>query len=63
MATGSPLSVLVLIWSWTDQNLHVGLNNLIGKFADDTKIGKSVLTDGDRSSLQDLLVVSAWSKT
>ncbi len=43
-------------------DLDVGLNNRISKFADDTKIGKSVLTDEDRQSLQeDLHKISAWS--
>ncbi len=33
--------------------VDVGLNNLISKFADDTKIGKSIHTDEDRQSLQE----------
>ncbi len=32
--------------------MDVGINNLISKFADDTKFGTSVLTDEDRQSLQ-----------
>ncbi len=32
--------------------LDFRLNNRISKFADDTKIGNSVLTDEDRQSLQ-----------
>ncbi len=43
-------------------DVDVGLNNLISKFADDTKIGTLVLTDNDRQSLQDdLHKISAWS--
>ncbi len=40
----------------------VGLNKFIGKFADDTKIGNSAISDRDRQSLQDdLIKTSAWS--
>ncbi len=43
-------------------NIDVGLNNFIEKFADDTKIGDSVICDSDRQSLQDdLNKISAWS--
>ncbi len=43
-------------------DIDVVLNNFIGKFADDTKIGNSVISDRDRQSLQDdLNKVSAWS--
>ncbi len=43
-------------------DFDVGFNNHISKFADDTKIGNSVLTDDDRQSLQeDLHKISAWS--
>ncbi len=34
-------------------DLDVGHNNRISKFADDTKIGSSFLTDEDRQSLQE----------
>ena len=34
-------------------DIDVGLNNLISKFADDTKIGNSIITDHDRISLQE----------
>ncbi len=43
-------------------DIDVGLNNFIAKFADNTKIGKSVISDRDRQSLQDdLSKISAWS--
>ncbi len=43
-------------------DVYVKFNNLISKFADDTKIGNSVLTDEDRQSLQEgLHESSAWS--
>ncbi len=43
-------------------DVDAGLNNCISKFADDTKIGNSVLTDEDRQSLQeDLHKILAWS--
>ncbi len=42
-------------------DIDLGLNNFISKFADDTKIGISVLS-GDRQSLQeDLCKISDWS--
>ncbi len=42
--------------------IHVGLNNFIAKFADDTKIGNSVTSDRDRQSLQDdLNQIAIWS--
>ncbi len=34
-------------------DIDFGLNNLISKFADDTKIGNSIITDHDRRSLQE----------
>ncbi len=44
-------------------DIDVGLNNFIGKFAYDTKIGNSVISDRDRQSLQDdLNKISAWSE-
>ncbi len=43
-------------------DIDVGLNNFIAKFADDTKTGNSVIFDRDRQSLQDdLNKISAWS--
>ncbi len=43
-------------------DIDVGQNNFIGIFADDTKIGNSVIFDRDRQSLQnDLNKISAWS--
>ncbi len=43
-------------------DIDVGQNNLISKFADDTKIGNSIITDHDRMSLQeDLRKISEWS--
>ncbi len=44
-------------------HIDVGLNNFISKFADDTKLGNSVITDCDRMSLQeDLRKISEWSQ-
>ncbi len=34
-------------------DIDVGLNNFISKFANDTKIGKSIITDHDSMSLQE----------
>ncbi len=43
-------------------DIDVGLNNFIGKFADNMKIGDSVISDRDRQSLQDdLNKISVWS--
>ncbi len=42
--------VLFLIYI---DNVDVGIINLISKFAEDTKIGNSVLSDDDKQSLQD----------
>ncbi len=40
-----------------------GLDNIISKFADDTKIDNSIITDHDRISLQeDLKKISEWSQ-
>ncbi len=45
------------------KDIDVGLNNLISKFANDTKIGNSIITDQDRMSLQeDLRKISEWSQ-
>ncbi len=42
-------------------NIDVGLNNIVAKFADDTKIENSVISDRDRQSLQEDLYISTWS--
>ncbi len=44
-------------------DIDVGLNNFISKFADDTKLGNSVITNCDRMILQeDLRKISEWSQ-
>ncbi len=44
-------------------DIDVVLNNFIAKFADDTKIGNSIITDHDRMSIQeDLRKISEWSQ-
>ncbi len=44
-------------------DIDVGLNNFISKFADDTKISNLIITDHDRMSLQeDLRKISEWSQ-
>ncbi len=44
-------------------DIDVGLNNFISKFADDAKIGNSIITDHDRMSLQEVLrKISEWSQ-
>ncbi len=44
-------------------DIDVGLNNFISKFADDTKIGNSIITEHFRMSLQeDLRKISEWSQ-
>ncbi len=45
-------------------DIDVGLNNFISKFADDTEIGNSITTDLDRMSLQDDMRTkkSEWSE-
>ncbi len=44
-------------------DIDVGLHNFISKFADDTKLGNSVITDCDRMSLQEALrKISEWSQ-
>ncbi len=43
-------------------DIELGVNNFISKFADDTKIGNAVLTECDRRSLkEDLRKISDWS--
>ncbi len=44
-------------------DIDVGLNNFISKFADDMIIGNCIITDHDRMSLQkDLRKISEWSQ-
>lgn len=47
---GSVLGAVLFIIYIND--IDVGLNNFISEFADDTKIGNSILTDHDRMNLQ-----------
>ncbi len=43
--------------------MDVELNNFIAKFADDTKIGRTVISDSARQSLQDdVSKISAWTE-
>ncbi len=57
---GSVLGPVLFIIYIND--IDLGLNNVIAKFADDTKIGNSVISDRDRQSLQeDLRKISARS--
>ena len=52
--------VLFLIYI---NDIDCNLNNIISKFADDTKIGKSVISQTDRLSLQnDLNNIVSWSE-
>ncbi len=44
-------------------DLDVGINNIISKFADDTKIGNSIISDEDSAILQaDIDKISEWSE-
>ncbi len=55
---GSVLEPVLFIIYIND--IDLGLNNFIAKFADDTKIGNSVISDRDRRSLEeDLCKISA----
>ncbi len=42
--------------------IDVGINKFISKFADDTKIGISIIIDHARMNLQDLRKISEWSQ-
>ncbi len=55
-----PEPVLFIIYI---NDIDVGLNNFISNFADDTKIGSSIITDPDRMHVQeDLRNNSEWSQ-
>ncbi len=57
---GSALGSVLFIIFINDINL--GLNNFINKFADDSKISSVVLSEGNRRSLrEDLRKISDWS--
>ncbi len=58
---GSALGPVLLIIYIND--IDVGFNNYISKFADYTKIGNSIITDHDRISLQEgMRKISDWSQ-
>ncbi len=42
-------------------DIDLGLDNFITKFADNAKVGNAVLPEGNRQSLQDLRKISDWS--
>lgn len=44
-------------------DIDVGVNNIISKFADDTKIGNSIISEEDRANLQaDINKITEWSE-
>ncbi len=54
--------VLFITYSYIN-DIDVGLNNFISKFANDTKIGNSIVDDRHRLNLQeDLRQISQWSE-
>ena len=58
---GSVLGPILFIIYIND--IDVGLNNIVSKFADDTKIGNAIITEEDRLKLQeDLNKIAEWSK-
>ncbi len=63
LLVASPGSVLgPILFIVYINNVDVEFNNLISKFDENTKIGNSVLTNGDRISLQkNLNKTLAWS--
>ncbi len=64
VTTGVPQASVLepILFIISINEIDVGHTNLIAKFADNTKIGNSVISDRDRQSLQDdLHKISAWS--